>query len=233
MEKNKIKVTVVADVVCPWCYMGEARLKNAIEEVKDKYDVEIDLMPFELNPDTPDKGENHKEYLAKKFGSSSRVDAAHAQMTQLGKEEGIEYNFDKVGVTSNTFKAHRLIWLAKQYGVQEQVANDLYKSYFTDGKDVNDIEILKSVAITNGIPKEKIETFFAGDEGAAEVRQMEEEAHLAGITGVPAFIINNKYLVSGAQPAEVFKEVFEKVAPSALVEIKANGNVCDDDSCEV
>ncbi|HXS38258.1 MAG TPA: DsbA family oxidoreductase [Flavipsychrobacter sp.] len=233
MEKNKIKVAVVADVVCPWCYLGEARLQQAISEVKDQYDVEVELMPFELNPDTPEKGENHKEYLAKKFGSSSRVDSAHAQMTSLGKIEGVEYNFDKVKVTSNTFKAHRLIWLAKQYDVQEQVANDLYKSYFTDGKDVNDTEVLKSIAVANGIRQEKIAPFFESNEGAAEVRQMEEDAHSAGITGVPAFIINNKYLVSGAQPVEVFKEVFEKVAPSAPVEIKADGNVCDDDSCEV
>ncbi|PRY11346.1 putative DsbA family dithiol-disulfide isomerase [Pontibacter ummariensis] len=230
MNKQKIKIDIVSDVNCPWCYVGEQRLKKAIAATQDKYEVEINFKPYELNAGIPQEGVNRVEYFKNAYGPSivSQLDAMNQRMTDAGSEEGITFNFDKQNSVNNTFNAHRLIWLAAQHGVQQQVVNALFYSNFTEGNNMNDTAVLKAVGLANGIPAQELDGFFESEAGKAEVRELEQWAHASGITGVPAFIINDQYLVSGAQPAETFQNVFAQVAPK-LQEIKTEGDSCSID----
>ena len=227
MNKQNIKVDVVSDINCPWCYLGEKRLKKAMAEAGEQYNFEVTFKPFELNPQAPAEGEKKEDYFIRNYGKEAlqRMDAGNRQLTEMGRAEGAIFNFDKSAVIHNTFNGHRLIWLAEQYGVQEAVVNTLFKSNFTEGQNVNDLTTLKEIGQANGIPAEKLENFFNSDEGVEEVRAMESWAQQSGISGVPAFIFNDQYLVRGAQPAEALKSVFSQLAPK-LEEIKTDGPSC-------
>ncbi|WP_017732453.1 DsbA family oxidoreductase [Nafulsella turpanensis] len=230
MNKQKIKIDIVSDINCPWCYLGEKRLQKAMAEAGDNFDFEINFKPFELSPNAPAEGEKKEDYFIRNYGKEAlqRLDAGNRQLKEMGQAEGAIFNFEKSPVIHNTFNGHRLIWLAEKYGVQEAVANALFESNFTEGKNVNDHEQLKQIGIEHGIPAEKLENFFSTTEGVEEVRAMESWAQRSGINGVPAFIFNDKYMVSGAQPAETLKSVFGQVAP-ALEEIKTDGPSCGPD----
>ncbi|WP_347159880.1 DsbA family oxidoreductase [Pontibacter chitinilyticus] len=230
MTKQKIKIDIVSDINCPWCYVGEQRLHKAMAEANDAYAFDISFKPFELNANIPQAGVDRLDYFKSSYGPNilSQLDTMNQRLTDAGTPEGIDFQFDKLTTVNNTFNGHRLIWLAGTCGVQEEVAHALFYSYFTEGKNMNDVAVLKEIGIANGIPAERLEGFFEGEEGKQEVRALEQWAQAAGITGVPAFIINEQYLVSGAQPAETFRQVFAQVAP-ALEEIKASGDSCDID----
>lgn len=230
MNRQKIKIDIVSDVNCPWCYLGEQRLKEAMAAAGEGYEFSVSFKPFELSPKAPAEGENKEVYFARNYGEDAlpRMQASSKHLTELGKAEGITFDFEKSEVIHNTLNSHRLIWLAGQYGVQEKVANALFKANFTDGKNVNDPEVLTEIGIVNGIPAERLEGFFAGEEGKQEVRELEQWAHQSGISGVPAFIFNDKYLVSGAQPASTLQEVFGQLKP-AFEEIKPAGDSCEMD----
>ena len=227
MKKQKIKIDIVSDINCPWCYLGDARLKKAMEESGEKYEFEIRFKPFELSPNAAQEGQDKKEYFIQNYGKDApeRMDGSSRHIAELGEAEGVTFNFDKSSVVHNTFNGHRLIWLAEQYGVQEQVAVALFEANFTDGRNMNDTAVLTEIGAVNGIPAERLENFFSSEEGKKEVREQEQWAQAAGVRGVPAFIFNDKYMVSGAQPASALKEFFGRVAP-ALEEIQAQGDSC-------
>ncbi|MFD3001830.1 DsbA family oxidoreductase [Pontibacter toksunensis] len=233
MTKQKIKIDIVSDVNCPWCYVGEQRLNKAMGEANESYDFDISFRPYELNANIPQEGVDRLEYFKKAYGPNivSQIDAMNQRLKDAGSPEGIEFNFDKLTTVNNTFKGHRLIWLAGELGVQEAVAHALFYNYFTEGKNMNDTAVLTEIGMANGIPAERLEGFFEGEEGKKEVREMEQWAQASGITGVPAFIINDKYLVSGAQPADTFHQVFAQVAPltPTFEEIAAEGQSCSVD----
>jgi predicted DsbA family dithiol-disulfide isomerase len=228
MNKQKIKIDIVSDINCPWCYVGEQRLNKAIAEASDQYEFEVSFKPYELNPTVPQEGMDRLEYFRNNYGPQilTQIETMNQRLKEAGAADGIDFNFDKLTTVNNTFNGHRLIWLAGQCGVQEQVANALFYSYFTEGRNMNDTAHLKEIGMANGIPAERLDGFFEGEAGKKEVREMEQWAQAAGIKGVPAFIINDKYMISGAQPAETFRQVFSQIAP-ALEEIVAEGGSCD------
>jgi predicted DsbA family dithiol-disulfide isomerase len=230
MTKQKIKIDIFSDINCPWCYVGERRLNKALQQVGDQYEAEISFKAFELNPNIPQDGMGRLDYFKGNYGEHiiPQVPAMDQRMTEAGTEEGIKFNFSESMTVNNTFNGHRLIWLAEQYGVQHEVANELFKAYFTEGRNMNDTAVLKEIGIAAGIPAERLEGFFESEEGKQEVREMEAFAQSAGITGVPAFVINDQYLVSGAQPAETFLNVFKQVAPT-IQKLDTEGNSCDAD----
>ncbi len=233
MNKNKITIDIVSDINCPWCYIGERRLHEAIAASDSNYDFELRFKPFELNAAIAPEGMDRNTYFTKNYGPQilSQIDAMNERMTENGRELGIAFNFDKLTTVNNTFNGHRLIWLAGKYGVQEKVALALFYSYFTEGRNMNDIDLLKEIGKSNGIPAEKLEGFFESEEGKQEVREEQKWAQQAGITGVPAFIFNDKYMVSGAQPTETFLQVFKQVAPT-IEQIKtADGESCGIEGC--
>lgn len=229
MNKPKIKINIVSDINCPWCYLGDQRLQKAMADTADQYEFELHFKPFELSPNAPAEGQNKEEYMLGNYGKDAlpRLQESGRQLVAMGKTEGITFDFEKSSVIHNTFNGHRLTWLAGQYGVEEQVARALFKSNFTDGSNVNDPELLRQIGIDNGIPAERLENFFSSDEGKEEVRQMERQAQQSGISGVPAFVFNDQYLVSGAQPAETLKSVFSQLAPQYETIQTDHSNSCE------
>ena len=231
MNKTKIKVDIIADVVCPWCYLGEFRFKKAAEELKDKFEFQISLKPFELDPNTPVQGKDLRSYLQSRFGSEEAVEESFDHITGIAADEGLHYDFNKIKTIPNTFKAHRLIWFAGRYGKSIEVADALYKAYFLDGKNVNDTNLLAEIISKFDIREEDVARFFQEAEGTQEVKELEIQARQNGILSVPAFIINNKYLISGAQSTETFKRVIEKIAAEETL-ISQAAESCDDVTCE-
>lgn len=208
---QKIKVDVVSDVVCPWCYIGKRRLERAMEILKDKFEFEITYWPFELNPQMPMEGQNQKEYLTAKFGSESQYDKLTQHVTNIANEEGLHFDYSKQTISPNTRDAHRLIWLAKQEGVQPQVKEALMNAYFVKGENLAKKETLIAIVAEAGLNKEKSETMLQSDEGIAEVAYLEQLNHQRGISGVPFYIVNDKYGISGAQPTSAFINAFNDI----------------------
>ncbi|HJT23390.1 MAG TPA: DsbA family oxidoreductase [bacterium] len=205
-----MKIEVYSDVICPWCYLGKARLEAALKVSGNNGQAEVHFLPYELNPATPEEGVDHKAHLAAKFGGVHVLDAAHARLTALGKEAGLDYRFDSIQKTPNTFNAHRVLWLAEKEGKGNETQNAFFKAYFTEGKDLGDKKTLTELAVAAGLDGAKVEKLLAGEEGEREVREAEEKAYDMGITGVPFFIFNGKIGVSGAQSVETFIKALEQ-----------------------
>jgi predicted DsbA family dithiol-disulfide isomerase len=223
MGPIKIKVDVVSDVVCPWCYIGKKRLEKAIKELGDSFEVELQFLPFELNPDMPKEGRNQREYLTTKFGGAARYDQITNHVAGIAREEGLQFDFHKQVVSPNTFDAHRLIWFAQKEGVQPEVKEALMSAYFEEGVDLSKQENLVETVVKAGLDRSKVTEFLNSDQGIEEVRAMEQLNYQRKISGVPFFIINNQYGISGAQPAEVFVQAFTQIG----AEISSQGEACD------
>jgi len=225
MTKPSIKIAVVSDIVCPWCYIGKRRLEQAIKTVGSEYEFEIAYYPFELNPEMPTEGKNNKEYLVNKFGSLADYQRLTGHVTKIAKAEGIIFDYDKQTVSPNTRNAHRLIMLAKDEGKQLELVEALFRAYFTEGIDLSKNESLIQLAANAGMDRQKVELFLDSSTGAAEVAFAEQELQGLGIRGVPFYIINDKYGISGAQSPENFVKVFHNIGK----ELMPQGEVCDAD----
>lgn len=212
MSIPKIKIDVVSDVVCPWCYIGKRRLEKAIDQLAGQVDVEVEFHPFELNPDMPKEGRNQKQYLSNKFGGPERYKQITANVTKVAAEEGLHFNFDKQEVSPNTREAHRIIRYAKTNGKQAAVKEAFMKAYFEEGVDLSKKENLLAIAIKVGLDETNVSSLLDSDEGLVEIELEERTYAQRGISGVPYFIINNKYGVSGAQPSEVFQQALLDIA---------------------
>jgi len=209
---TKIKIDVVSDVVCPWCYIGKRRLENALSRLPENFEVDLTFLPFELNPDTPRSGTDHKSYLADKFGSIERYHQLTDHVTNVAAGEGLNFDYEKQSVIPNTLDSHRLIQYAKGFGKQPAMKEALMKAYFEEGVDLSKIENLLDIAEKAGLEKENTKAFLSSDEGVLEIKQMEQVNHSRGISGVPFYIINNKYGVSGAQPSDTFLEILTTIS---------------------
>lgn len=226
MNKPKIKVDIVSDVVCPWCYIGKRRIERAMDALNSKYDFEVEYHPFELNPQMPAEGVDQKQYLSAKFGGEDRYNQITAQTTATAAREGLAFDFSIQKVSPNTRNAHRIIQYAKQEGKQPAVKEAFMKAYFEQGIDLSKNENLVSVAVGAGLSKDAVEQLLASDQLLAEVMYAERELQKIGISGVPFYIINNKYGVSGAQPSETFMQAFEDISK----ELTLTGESCETDS---
>jgi len=195
-------IRVVSDVVCPWCYVGKRRLENALDLIGRK-DIAVQWTAFQLNPNAPPQGWKRREYRAAKFGSAEVSARLEARVAEAGTQEGIDFHFDRIEKTPNTFDAHRLIWLAGREGVQDAVVEKLFRAYFIDGQNVGDRAVLRAVAIESGLDFTQVNGLFASDLGVAEVTRDEEEARTEGVSGVPTFYLNGEALTSGAHPAQL------------------------------
>jgi predicted DsbA family dithiol-disulfide isomerase len=226
--KSTIKIGVISDVVCPWCYIGKRRLEKAMLELSDKFDFEVEYFPFELNPQIPASGLNQKEYLASKFGGEERYQQITGNVTTTAAREGLKFDFASQNISPNTRNAHRLIQLAKENNNHVALVEALFKAYFTDGTDLSKTENLVEIAANAGMDRAKVEQFLQSDAGIAEVEMTERELQQMGISGVPFYIINNKYGISGAQPSESFIKAFEEIASAPAV-VAEGGEACDVD----
>ncbi|MEJ1237681.1 DsbA family oxidoreductase [Chryseolinea sp. T2] len=223
--KPVIRVDVVSDVVCPWCYIGKRRLEKAIAEVSDKYTVEVFYHPFELNPATPQSGVNQREHLAEKFGGDERYQSITNHTSSVARQEGLDMNFEKQSVLPNTRKAHALIFAAGNTDKQLAVTEAFFKAYFTDGIDLSKDENLINIAVKVGLDRPVAETAISSHELLDSIASQEHDMQKLGISGVPFYILNNEYGVSGAQASETFIKVFEELNKAST----QNGDACSVD----
>lgn len=205
-----IRIDIFADVVCPWCYIGEKRLQRALAQRSD-LEVERHWQPFQLRPEMPREGIDWRQFVNEKFGGMERANAVFSHVAGVGQELGIELHFDQMSRAPNTADAHRLILLANSRGREWEAVNRLYRAYFTEGKDLGDLDELTAIASEIGLDADEVRAFLQTDEGLDIVRQSQEVAGQLGITGVPFFIFNSQYAVSGAQPEEVFLNVLDRL----------------------
>ena len=212
MDKMKIKVGVVSDVVCPWCYIGKKRLEKAMALSADRFDFEVEYFPFELNPHMPEEGADYREYLCKKFGSEEKFQELTDHVKRVAAAEGLDFRLELQRTSPNTRNAHRLMLVAREKGKQEEVVESLFKAYFTEGVDLTRIDNLVRIAEDAGLDSEKIEQLLHSNTGKLEIEMAEKELQELGITSVPLFIIDDKLAISGAQSVEAFIRGFEETA---------------------
>ncbi|MGO4565680.1 DsbA family oxidoreductase [Rhizobium sp. 2YAF20] len=209
-----ITIDVVSDVVCPWCYLGKARLELAIAEVQDEVGVDINWRPYRLNPDYPPEGVDQKAALAAKLGGEERVASAHKMLTDLGREVGIAFNFDAIKIGPNTLDAHRLIhWaVTEDREKQNRIVDALFKANFEEGKNVGDHSVLLDIAEKAGLDRTVIAALLASDADGDLIVAEIEAAQKMGVTGVPFFIFDQQYAVSGAQAPDVIASALRDIA---------------------
>ena len=231
-----MKIEVWSDYVCPFCYIGKRKLEEALKQFKSRDQVEIVFKSFELDPNAPrDTEEPYVEILAKKYGMPiERAQQMIDGVAQQAKTVGLDFHLDSSKRT-NTFDAHRLTKYAEKHGVAAKLTETLLQAYFTDSKHIGDYETLTDLAVGAGLKKEEVTTFLNSDNLADIVRAEEEEARQIGVQGVPFFVIDRKYAISGAQSPEVFLETLEKAwGELPLQVIQSNeGSVCTDEGCEI
>lgn len=207
-----MKVEIWSDIVCPFCYIGKRKFEIALEQFAGKEKVEIEWHSYQLDPNARREGENAYQSLAEKKGQSLEWSIKmHENVTQMAKSVGLEYNFDKAQVC-NSFDAHRLIQFAKTKGKGDEAEERIFRAYFTEGKLISDHTTLRELATEIGLKNTDIDEVLKSDTFATEVERDCEEAYQIGVTGVPFFVFDRKYAVSGAQNPETFLEVLNKVA---------------------
>ncbi len=204
-----MRLDIFADIACPWCYVGDVRLKRALTETNTN--AEIVWHPFQLQPSLPLTGENWETFSLQKFGGAANRQRAFASVASAAREDGIVFEFETIANAANTRDAHRLILLAQEQGRAIELANVFFKAYFTDGANLNDFSTLEQLAASVGISKNETRALLAGE---TLIKEVEESQHLAsqlGISGVPFYIFNKTQALSGAQPLEVFRQVITKL----------------------
>ena len=205
-----MKVDIISDTICPWCYIGKARLEKALAE-RPEIDFEIHWHPFQLNPDMPVQGMDRSDYLESKFGGPDGARAAYEPVKQAAYDEGLDLRFDMIPKTPNTIDSHRLVRWSKTAGVQDQIVTALFKAYFEDGEDVSDPEVLIQIAAENGMNATLVADLLDGDEDRDVVANEDKTARDMGVNGVPAFIFNDRFMVPGAQNPETLVNVIDKI----------------------
>lgn len=236
-----MKIEIWSDIMCPFCYIGKRRLESALENFEYKSHVEIVWKSFLLNPDMKtDPTKSTAEYLADTKGwSLEQTHQITNQVTEMARSEGLVYNMDKT-VLANAKNAHRLLQLSKTLGKGDEMKERLLKAYFTEGKNIDDFATLVSLAEEVGLEIERVETCLNSKAFAENVEQDILESRQIGVRGVPFFVLDRKFGISGAQPVEVFEDTlnkawadFVKENPILQMENSDQGNACDmDGNCD-
>ncbi len=205
-----LRIDVVSDVICPWCFLGKRRLDKALSMVPE-VKAEVIFRPFFLDPSIPAQGLDRHTYMVAKFGEE-RLKTIHDPLIAAGTEDGVPYEFSKITRTPNTLNAHRLLRWAQAAGVQPTVAEALFMAYWHFGQDVGDTDVLATIAVINGFKDGQIRELLASDRDVEAVQAEVAQAQAIGVTGVPTFILANKYGVVGAQSAGHLASAIRKAA---------------------
>ncbi len=205
--ENKFKIEIWSDIQCPFCYIGKRKIEKALDSFKEKDKVEIEWRSYQLDPDsTSQPGVDLYDYLAKRKGQTRDwAIEMHKNVTQMAKENGLDYHFENA-ILANSYNAHRLIHLAKKYKLGNEAEEKIFKAYFTEGKDIANIAMLTALGIELGLKEEELKEVLNSDKFGDEVRADIEEAQNIGVKGVPFFVFNRAYAISGAQPIEAFSQ---------------------------
>jgi predicted DsbA family dithiol-disulfide isomerase len=205
------RIDVISDAICPWCYIGKRQLERALDLLADKHcAVTVAWHPFQLNPDMPPEGVDREKYRIAKFGSLERSRQLDQRITEAAATVGLEFRLDRLTRTPNTMKAHRVIRLAGQKGVQDAVVEALFEGYFCNGADIGDSNVLAALGAEGGLDRDEVLAMLAGDQGLKEVLAADRMARNAGIQGVPSFALQGHVLFSGAVPAEEMAQTFRR-----------------------
>jgi len=199
---------VFSDTICPWCYVGKRRLERALE-ARPQPGLTIRWRAFQLNPGMPAEGMDRKAYIDAKFGSAERSRAIYDTVRAAGAGEGISFAFDRIKRTPNTLQSHRLIRFAGGQDRQDETLEALFRAYFLEGRNIGDRAVLADVAEKAGLDRDEAEDYLAGDADAEAVLGEDALARRAGINGVPCFIFNGRFALSGAQEPEAFFQLFD------------------------
>jgi predicted DsbA family dithiol-disulfide isomerase len=236
-----MNIEIWSDVVCPWCYIGKRRFERAVASFGHPDEVEVTYRSFELDPSAPaQRTGTHAEHIARKYGmTAAQAEQAGEQMTERAAADGLDFRFDLMH-GGNTLDAHRLLHLAKEHGLQPEMKERLMRATFTEGLPIADKPTLVKLATEAGLPAEEAQAVVDGDAYADAVRADEQQAAAYGITGVPFFVADGKYAVSGAQSPEVLLQLLQRAHDdaSALTPVGAPNDgkseaSCDGDSCAV
>jgi predicted DsbA family dithiol-disulfide isomerase len=211
MNDQAVSIEIYSDVVCPWCYVGKRRLEQALARLNGAIKTHITWRPFQLNPTMPKDGMDRTEYLKAKFGSLDAFRRLGEHVLDAGAAEQISFAFEKIARTPNTFLAHRMIWHAEREGLQDAVVQSLFRGYFEEGADVGSPTTLVRLAERAGLNRNDTERVLQSDEGVAEVKAEEAAGHRLGIRGVPYFVLNRTFGISGAQPSDTFASALKRM----------------------
>ena len=198
-----IQIDLFSDIICPWCYIGRSRLKRALETRKD-LEIKINWRAFQLNPEMPREGIPRQQYLALKFGNKERAASIYSNIQKAGELEGLIFNFDKISHTPNTVLAHRFIDWSKMIKKSEKTVQKLFIAYFVEGRNIGLLETLREIAFDLEMDTDEFDDYFESDEGLNQVKADTRFAIGNGITGVPYFIFNKQFAITGAQEPEAF-----------------------------
>jgi predicted DsbA family dithiol-disulfide isomerase len=232
-----MKVEIWSDVVCPWCYVGKRRFETALASFEHRADVEVHWRSFELDPDAPAiRDGDPVQRLADRYGMTrAQALAADARLTDMAAAEGLEFHLDTAR-GGNTFDAHRLLHLAADKGIQDAVKERLMRAYFSESEPVGDPEALTRLAVDAGLDEIDVKTVLTSDRYAADVIADEQQAAAYGISGVPFFVVDGRYGVSGAQPPDVLlqtmRTAYAEAHPLTMVTTSADA-ACEGDACAV
>lgn len=210
MAQSVISVDVVADVICPWCFLGKRRLDKALAQIPE-ITVQVTNRPFFLDPTIPPEGLDRHQYMAAKFGEE-RLKTIHRPLEEMGAKDGVPYHFDKITRTPNSLDAHRLIRWAEQSGKQPAVVEALFMAYWSEGRDVGDHDTLVAIANACGMDGREVAQLLKQDTDKQSVLAEAQQAVEMGVTGVPTFILAQRYGISGAQEVSVLVDAIRKIA---------------------
>ncbi len=234
-----MKVEIWSDVMCPFCFVGKKHFESALEQLPFKDNIQVEWKSYQLDPTLPVEGANMstKEYLVNRKGMPmEQIEGMLAHLQQAGSAVGIDFRQD-IAVPVNTFRAHRLSHFAQKAGKGNEMEEALFLAHFTEGKNVGDIEVLATLAETIGLNKAEVKAFLETEEQTDEVQKDIQEAQAIGVSGVPFFVLDRKYGVSGAQPVEAFVEALTQAYQESKPQFEMKGNqdagACGPEGCEI
>lgn len=206
-----LRIDIVSDVMCPWCIIGFSQLERALKETGTEFDLH--WHPFELNPEMPPEGQNMREHIAEKYGSTpEQSEQSRRQMTSIGAELGIDFRFSEDMRMHNTFNAHQLLHWADGKGRKHDLKMALFSAHFTERRDLSDVSVLADVAAEIGLERDEALAALENQTSASDVRSVESFWLKQGIRGVPAVVFDSQHLVTGAQGVDNYKRILNHIA---------------------
>ncbi|WP_170373847.1 DsbA family oxidoreductase [Ruegeria conchae] len=209
-DTQTVKLDILSDPICPWCYIGKTHLDKALAKLPDHPFV-IEWHPFQLNPDMPDAGMDRREYLERKFGGKDGAVRAYAPVVEHAENAGLKIDFEGMKRTPNTLDAHRLIHWAGIEGKQNAVVDALFDAYFVQARDIGDPEVLSDIADSAGMDAAVVMKLLKSDADREDIRNRDTHSREMGVSSVPTFIVANQHAVPGAQPPEMWEKVIGEI----------------------
>ena len=206
-----MRLDIIYDTVCPWCYIGKRRLEQALR-LRPMIPVEARWRPFLLNPDTPPEGIDRTRYLVDKFGTGERVRQVYGAISEAGKSAEIDFAFDRIDRTPNSVNSHRVVRFAERHGKAEDAVEALFLSYFVNGGNIGDIDVLVGIGADLGLDASELRPYLGGPGDVDGIYAENARAHRLGVNGVPSFFFEGGYVISGAQVPEVLARVLDAAA---------------------